>query len=63
MQWEDDSLEIPFGHIKDAQTRDNSIGKFPSHCYCNNLNYASSPISAIFDFMAMNPNVVTNAEE
>ena len=63
MIWEDDSMSIPFAHSKDAQTGDNLVKKLPRHCYSNPLNLASDLPSAMFHFMALNPDVVCNEEE
>ena len=63
MLWQDDSLEISFGHIKDRQTGSNSIKKLPRNIYCNPLELALCPVTAIFDYAAMHPDVIANGEE
>lgn len=63
MTWEDDSMLIPFGHIKDNQDGTNAIKKLPRNCYCNPLNHSTCVVTAVFDYMALNPNVIAEAEE
>jgi len=63
MTWEDDSMQIPFGHIKDAQDGTNAIKKLPRNCYCNALNHSSCVVTAVFDYMALNPNIIAHSEE
>ena len=63
MKWLDDSLEINFGHIKDNQTAKNPIKKQGRNSYCNPLDLSSCPVTAIFDYMAMNSDIIAKPEE
>jgi hypothetical protein len=62
MKWQDDYIEIPFAHSKDSQRADKSIKKLPRSLYCNPLEHDSVVSSALFDYMALNPDVLANPE-
>ena len=53
IKWLDDCFEIPFNNIK----------KLPRHCYANPMNFSSDLPSALFQYFALNPNVIANSEE
>lgn len=63
MQWGDDSISIPFSHSKDAQRGTNALKKLPRHCYCNPLKHSEDLASSLFDYLAMNPNVLANPND
>ena len=63
IKWLDDCFEIPFAYGKDRQTGVNNIKKLSRHCYANPMNLSSDLPSALFQYFALNPNVIANAEE
>ena len=63
MKWNDDCMHIAFAHIKDAQDGSNAIKKLPRSLYCNPLTHSTCPVTAIFDYVVTNPDVISNPEE
>ena len=61
--WADDYLEVPFGHMKDAQTGDNAIKKLPRSMYCNPLDHSCCVLVGIFDYLALNPHLLRNPND
>ena len=63
MKWSDDCMHVAFAHIKDAQDGSNTIKKLPCSIYCNPLTHSNCPLAAIFDYMALSPDIISNPEE
>ena len=62
LEWNGDSLGIPFAHSKEAQLGDDPTKKLPRHCYCNPLDFKADYASCLFQYMAMFPDVIRNFE-
>ena len=62
LKWLEDSYEIQFGHIKDNQTSKNPIKKQGRNSYCNPYNLHACSLTAVFDYMALNPDIISNTE-
>ena len=60
MRWSGDCLSIAFAHLKDAQDGSISIKKLPCSIYCNPLNHSTCPLTALFDYAALNPDTIRN---
>ncbi|KAL7524621.1 hypothetical protein ACHAWF_001023, partial [Thalassiosira exigua] len=63
MNWLDDSLEIPFAHLKDSQTGAAKIKKLPRNCYANPLNESFDLLLSLLHYLALNPDTIANEEE
>lgn len=61
--WQDDSMSIAFGHVKDNQSGKNSIKKLPRNCYCNPLDHSCCVITGLFEYIATNPDIVSKPAE
>ena len=61
--WQDDSLSISFGHLKDNQSGKNAIKKLPRNCYCNPLNHSCCVITGLFEYISTNPDIVSKPAE
>ena len=63
MRWTGDCMSIAFAHLSDAQAGTNNIKKLPRSIYCNPLNRSCCPLTALFDYAALNPDTIRNPKE
>lgn len=60
LQCNGDSTGIPFAHSKEAETGDDPKKRLPRHCYSNPLDLSADFSSAVFDYLVIFPETLSN---